>query len=69
MTTQQQASELLTVEEAAARLRLAVSTIRAWILQKRVPYAKVGRRVFLRRSDLDALVNASMIPARADEAA
>jgi excisionase family DNA binding protein len=58
-------SELLTVPEAAALLRLKVSTIRAWVCQKRIPYVKLGGRlVRIRRSDADALVSASVVEAR-----
>jgi len=38
-------AELLTVPETAALLRLKVSTIRLWLLQCRVPFVKLGRRV------------------------
>ncbi|HXX20100.1 MAG TPA: helix-turn-helix domain-containing protein [Candidatus Acidoferrum sp.] len=69
MTTQQTAGERLTVEEAAAFLRLKPSTIRAWILAKRISYLKVGRRVFVRRADLDALLDASLIRAKPSKAA
>ncbi len=62
MTTQ--ASELLTVPEAAAFLRLKPATIRAWVLHRKVPYVKVGRLVRLRRADVDALIAASLVPAR-----
>jgi excisionase family DNA binding protein len=58
-------SDLLTVREAAAMLRLKVSTIRAWVLQRRVPFVKLGgKRVLFRRQDLDALVTASVVPAK-----
>jgi excisionase family DNA binding protein len=59
--------ELLTVPETAAVLRLRPSTIRSWILKRTMPYVKIGRRVFLRRADLDALVTASIVPARNGE--
>jgi excisionase family DNA binding protein len=58
---------LLTVIEAADTLRLKPSTIRAWILRKRIPYVKLGSRVFLRRSDCEALIAASVVPARNGE--
>ena len=57
--------DLLTVNEAAAFLRLQQSTVRRWVLEKKMPYLKLGRRVFLRRSDLDALLASSLVPARA----
>ena len=58
-------SELLTVPEAAALLRLKPSTIRSWVCQKRIPYVKLGGRlVRIRRSDADALISASIVEAR-----
>ena len=39
-------AELLTVPETAAMLRLKVPTIRAWLLQRRVPFMKLERRVW-----------------------
>jgi excisionase family DNA binding protein len=54
-------SELLTVPETAALLRLKPSTIRAWVCQKRIPYVKLGRLVRIKRSDAEALIEASLI--------
>lgn len=54
-------TELLDVKEAAARLRLKPTTIRAWILGRRIRYAKIGRRVFIRASDVDALIQQSLV--------
>jgi excisionase family DNA binding protein len=54
---------LLTVKEGAEFLHLQESTIRAWLLQKKLPHVKLGGRVFLRREDLGALLSASFVPA------
>ncbi len=59
--------DLLTLPEAASLLRLRVSTLRAWILQRRIPYVKVGRLVRLRRADVEALIERSVVPAREPE--
>jgi excisionase family DNA binding protein len=61
-------SDLLTLPEASALLRLKVSTLRAWILRRRIPYVKFSRRVFLRRCDVEILVKDSVVPARTDYA-
>ena len=58
-------NDLLTVSEAASLLRLKPSTIRAWILRRRLPYCKLGRLVRIRRSDVETLVADSFVPARA----
>jgi excisionase family DNA binding protein len=56
-------SGLLMIAEAAALLRLKPSTLRAWILRRKLPYCKIGRLVRIRRCDVDALLAASLIPA------
>jgi excisionase family DNA binding protein len=55
---------LLTLAEASSLLRLKVSTLRSWVLKRRIPYCKIGGRVFFRRSDLDSLIVASVVTAR-----
>ena len=62
-------SELLTVVEAAVMLRLKPSTIRAWVLRRKLPYCKVGRLVRIRRADVDTLIASSVVPARTEREA
>ena len=58
-------STLLTVRETAAVLRLSVSAIRAWILQRRIPFVKLhNKAIRFRRADIDALVLSSIVPAK-----
>lgn len=59
-------SDLLTVPEVAQLLRLRPSTIRAWLLHRRLPHFKVGRRVFVSRTDALALLESSRVPAGRD---
>jgi excisionase family DNA binding protein len=55
---------LLTVAETAEVLRLSVSAIRSWILQRRIPFVKLhDKAVRIRRADVDALIAASLVPA------
>jgi excisionase family DNA binding protein len=56
-------TDLLTISEASAVLRLKPSTLRAWILKRKLLYCKLGSRVFIRRSDCEALVSRSVVPA------
>jgi len=58
------AGDLLDVEEAAGFCHVKASTMRSWILHNRVTYVKLGRRVFIRKSDLDALISGSIVPAK-----
>ena len=59
-----QENSLLTLPEAGHILRLKTSTLRSWILKGRIPYIKLGGRVFLRSLDCAALIEASLVPAR-----
>jgi excisionase family DNA binding protein len=61
-------SDLVNVMEAAELLRLKPSTLRAWVLQRRIPFVRLGRRVLFRRSDLETLIGKSVIPARSKNA-
>jgi excisionase family DNA binding protein len=57
--------ELLTVQEAAKVLRLSVSTLRAWRLQRRIPFRKIGGKVLLHRDDIRRFIDQATIPAKA----
>jgi excisionase family DNA binding protein len=59
-------SDLLTVSEAAALLRLKISTIRAWVFRRRIPFVKMGGRILFRRNDLEILIAGSVVPARTE---
>jgi excisionase family DNA binding protein len=61
-------SDLLDVEEGAAFCHVKTSTMRDWILKAKIPYVKLGRRVFLRRQDLEKLIAESIVPARKEGA-
>lgn len=50
-------SALLTVPECAALFSVKVSTIRAWVLHKRIPYVKLGGKlVRFRRADIEKVI-------------
>lgn len=48
--------EYLTVAEIAERLKLNQQTLRNWIEQGQLPAVRIGRRVRIRRSDFERLV-------------
>jgi excisionase family DNA binding protein len=56
--------EFLTVAEVAGVLKLNQQTVRNWIDQGSLPALHVGRRVRIRRSDFDALLERSRIGGR-----
>ena len=51
--------QYLTVADVARILKLNQQTVRNWIDQGRLPALDVGRRVRIRRSDLDKLIEDS----------
>ena len=59
----QDGANRLTVAEAAEFLRLRPSTVRDWILRRKIPHVKLGGRVFVRRVDLESLISSSLVPA------
>lgn len=48
--------EYLTVNEVAEHLKLNPQTLRNWIDQGRLPAIRIGRRVRIRREDLDRML-------------
>ncbi len=63
MATATTQSQLLTTEEAAEFLGLAVQTLRVWRVNQRVriPFVKLGRAVKYRRSDLEKFLDANTV--------
>jgi excisionase family DNA binding protein len=57
-------SQLLTLPEAAARLRVKVSTLRDWVLNKRIGYVKVGRLVRIPSAEIERFIAARTVPAQ-----
>ena len=53
--------EFLTVAEIAELLKLNQQTVRNWIDQGYLPALRVGRRVRVRRADLDRLLSKSSV--------
>jgi excisionase family DNA binding protein len=56
MTGSEYEESFLTVAEVAELLRLNQQTVRNWIDAGSLPAVRVGRRVRIKRSDLDAVV-------------
>lgn len=56
--------ELLDLKEGAKELKISIHTMRAWIYQKRLPFVHLGRRVLLRREDLEDFVKRNVVEAK-----
>ncbi len=58
---------LLTVEQASKRLGLKEATLRAWILRRKIAYAKIGKKsVRIPEEEIERIIQESMIPVRAE---
>ena len=49
-------SKLYNVTELADMLSISPNTIRRWIMQKRIPYVKMGNRVRFRDEDVETIL-------------
>jgi excisionase family DNA binding protein len=59
-------AELLRVDDFAARLNIKPSTVRAWILRRRIAKVRLGSRaVRIPASEVSRLISEGLIPARA----
>jgi excisionase family DNA binding protein len=57
--------QMRTVEEVAQQLGLKVSTVRMWILKRRIAYHKVGgKAVRISQDEIDRILEESAVPAR-----
>ena len=59
-------AELLNLREGAKELRLSIHTLRAWTYQKKIPFVRLGRRILLRREDLEKFVSNNIVKAKND---
>lgn len=59
---------MLTVSEAAKRLGVQESTVRAWVMRRRIPYLKIGRGVRIEEKELDRLLAQCRVPAKKEAA-
>ena len=55
---------LLTIEVLAEKLHIAVKTVYAWVAQKRIPFTRLGRRLYFSELAIEALLSANEAPAR-----
>lgn len=58
------AKELLRVAEAAAALSIKEATLRAWILKRKITYAKLGRVIRIPTKEIQLLIDRSTVPSR-----
>ena len=56
--------DLLRIPEAAQRLGLKPSTLRAWLLRQRIGCCRIGRAVRIPPSEIERVIKESYVPAR-----
>ena len=57
-------SQLQNVQETAKLLGVKPVTIRKWIFERQLPHVKLGRRVFVKLQDIQALIDKNYHPAK-----
>ncbi len=57
------AMELMSLSDGAKELKLSIHTLRSWTYQKKIPFVRLGRRILLRREDLENLVTRNLVEA------
>ena len=60
-------AELLDLREASRELKVSIYGLRSWIRQRRLPCVRLGRRVLLRREDLEQFVTKNLHEAKDQE--
>jgi len=53
---------LLTLKDCSERTGHRESTWRAWVLQRKVPFYKVGRSVRVSEADLERIIEQARVP-------
>jgi excisionase family DNA binding protein len=53
---------MLTVSEAARILGLQESTLRAWVMRRRIDYLKLGRSIRIEQAEIDRLLEQARVP-------
>lgn len=59
-------SEILTLEEAAAYLKISAGTLKHWVAWKRIEHIKLGKLTRFRRSTLDRYLDRGTVKEATD---
>lgn len=54
---------LLTIEQAAAKLHVSPRTVRSWRYQRKIPFTRLGRRLYVSADIVEGLLDVNAIPA------
>jgi len=56
--------QLLDLKQASDMLGLSIYTISNWVQKRKIAHVKLGRRVLIKRTDIEALIEKGSVPAR-----
>ena len=56
-------NDLLTLQEMASKLRVSLRTIRDWIYKRKIPFTRLGHRLYVSVGVVESLLNANAIGA------
>ena len=54
-------NELLRVEDVAEKLGISLRTVRSWIYLKKVPFTRIGRRVYFAVTAIEEILQRNAI--------
>ena len=57
-------SKLLTVDEVATRLGIAVGTLYQWTSKDKISHTKIGGKLLFKESDIEEFIEASTVKVR-----
>ena len=53
--------DLLTIEELAVKLKIKPRTVRGWIEKRRIPFTKMGRRVYFSAGVVEGILQGNTV--------
>lgn len=67
MTLRFKLGELLTVDDLAEQLKVSLKTVRSWIYLRKIPFTKIGRRVYFSVGVVEDMLRRNAVPALAGQ--
>jgi excisionase family DNA binding protein len=61
MSVRYKLSDLLTLQEMAGKLRISIRTVRDWIYKRKIPFTRLGHRLYVSAGVVEDLLNANAI--------
>jgi excisionase family DNA binding protein len=58
---------LVGLAQAAKELSVSIHGLRRWVAERKIPVVRLGRRVLIKRKDLDEFIEKNWVPAREED--